>query len=50
MISNSPKNALIQFKDKLNMLDEGSNMENRFVITFRLEKLIVAFLILDFDT
>lgn len=29
-----PKKVLIQFKDKLKMLDEGSNTENRLVIIF----------------
>jgi hypothetical protein len=32
----SPRKVLIQFKDKLKLLVEGSNTENRFLIIFRL--------------
>jgi len=32
-----PKSELIQFKDKLKILVEGSKIENRFIIIFRLK-------------
>lgn len=33
-INNKPKKVLVQFKDRLNRLVEGSNTLNRFVIIF----------------
>jgi hypothetical protein len=33
-IINNPKNVLSQLRDKLKILDEGSNTENKFVIIF----------------
>lgn len=34
--NNNPNNVLNQFKDKLKMFVEGSKIENKFIIIFRL--------------
>lgn len=33
-----PKNELSQFKDKLKIVVEGSKIENKFIIIFKLKK------------
>lgn len=38
-----PKKVLSQFNDKLKILEEGSNTENKFVIIFNLMNLFVGF-------
>lgn len=35
-ININPRNVLLQFNDKLKMLVDGSNVENKFVIIFNL--------------
>jgi hypothetical protein len=36
-----PKKALIQFNDKLKILVEGSKIENKFIIIFKLKKFLL---------
>lgn len=47
-INNNPRNVLVQFNDKLKMLVDGSNVENRFVIIFKLSFLFRLFFFLLF--